>query len=90
MPGKISSEFPGLLIDLLVPGISAEARMNLKISSSYHHRGMALSNSGSLECDWARGGLEFALRPDLVASVTSLYRNQRMRDVLEQPMNLDR
>ena len=54
--------------------------VNFQISA-YYNRGSAFVEAGKLEYLFSRGGLDFALRPDLVASVYGGYQKQREEEL---------
>jgi hypothetical protein len=63
--------------------------MSANLQSSYY-RGSELSGSGVIDTLTGGGGLEFAIRQDLIASVNSYYQNQRTHDFSIQGLGLHR
>jgi hypothetical protein len=57
---------------------------------SYYYRSYELDKPGLLETFSGGGGLQFALRRDLVASVNSYYQNQRTHSFSVQGLELNR
>ena len=60
--------------------------VNLQMAGSYIH-GLEYSQSGQLDQYFGYGGLDFALRADLVASLYGGYQQQRARDLAGLPAN---
>lgn len=57
---------------------------------SYYYRSRELEGSGKLETISFGGGLQFALRRDLIASASSYYQHQRTRDFSIDGLGLSR
>jgi hypothetical protein len=57
---------------------------------SYYYRSSELDRHGLLETFSGGGGLQFALRRNLVASISSYYQNQRTHDFSVQGLGLNR